>query len=208
MKLGKSCDIYQLTVEHLRYCGVHARQQILILINRIINHIYYLTCPQIKVGLGTAIHKWKKKPITKSSSYRRITVTPIIGAILDYYVDPIAEEIFLPHQSPDQLGFTAGVSYLLAAVERGECQRWAVDHKLTCFGISLDGEAAFPSVERDVQVRELYSVGERGDLLSYSRNMYTNTECHLKLNGKLSRKITEHKGNHPVEHNLFSVHSI
>ena len=32
---------------------------------------------------------------------------------------------------------------------------------LTCFGVSLDGEAAFPNVEREIQIRELYSAGER-----------------------------------------------
>ena len=59
----------------------------------------------------------------------------------------------------------------------------------------MDGEAAFPSVERDIQVRELFTIGERGDLLSYSRNTYKNTECHLKLKDKLSRRIQEYKGN-------------
>ena len=107
----------------------------------------------------------------------------------------MAESVFRQVQSPDQLGFTAGISYLLASVQRGECQRWAVDNKRTCFGVSLDGEAAFPSVEREIQVRALYTAGERGDYLSYSKNTYKNTECHLKLNGKTSRRIVEHKGN-------------
>ena len=95
--------------------------------------------------------------------------------------------MFRPKQSPDQLGFTSGISYLLAAIQRGECQRWAADMMQTCFGVSLDGEAAFPSVERDIQVRELYSVGERNDMLSYSKNTYRNTECHMKLKENLSR---------------------
>ena len=115
--------------------------------------------------------------------------------LIDYYLDPKAEAVFQPSQSPDQLGFTAGVSYLLAAVQRGECQRWAIDRKQTCFGVSLDGEAAFPSVERDIQVRELYAIGERGDILSYSRNTYRNTQCHIKMQDKLSRKVMEYKGN-------------
>ena len=154
-----------------------------------------LPCQQVKIGLGASLHKGKNKPITKSKSYRRITVTPIIGSILDKYVDPAAEKIFREVQSPDQLGFTADLNYLMAAVQRGECQRWAIDQKLTCFGVSLDGEAAFPSVEREIQVRELYTVGERGDYLSYSKNTYENTECHIKHDGLLSRKIREHKGN-------------
>ena len=195
MKSGKACDIYQLTVEHLRNCGDKAKQCILAFVNRILLNIYFLSCQQIKLGLGTAIYKSKNKPVDKSSSYRRITVTPILGAIIDYYLDPMTESIFRPAQSPDQLGFTAGISYLLAAVQRGECQRWAVDKKLTCFGVSLDGESAFPSVERDIQVRELYSIGERGDILRYSKHTYENTDCHIKMHDKISRKIHEHKGN-------------
>ena len=195
MQSGKACDAYQLTVEHLRHCVHEAKLLILSFINRILSNIYYLSCPQLKTGLGTAVFKGKKKPLSKSSSYRRITVTPILGALIDYYLDPIAEAIFRPHQSPDQLGFTTGISYLLAAIQRSECQRWAIDHKLTCFGVSLDGEAAFPSVEREIQVRELYSVGERGDILQYSRNTYRNTECQMKMKDMLSRKVKEHKGN-------------
>ena len=194
MKAGKACDVYQVTVEHLRHCGDQAKQHILTLINRILHDIYYLSCPQIKLGLGTPIQK-KKKPLSKSNSYRRITVTPIIGAIIDYYLDPPSEALFRKSQSPDQLGFTAGISYLLAALQRGECQRWAIDQKQTCFGVSLDGEAAFPSVEREIQVRELYTIGERGDLLNYSRNTYKNTACHMKLKDKISRKVVEDKGN-------------
>ena len=195
MKSGKACDIYQLTVEHLRNCGDRGLHYILAFINRIIQSIYFLSCPQIKLGIGTAIHKGKKKPISRSSSFRRVTVTPILGAILDYYIDPKAEALFRPSQSPDQVGFTSGISYLLAAIQRGECQRWAIDQKMTCFGVSLDGESAFPSVERDIQVRELYTIGERGDLLKYSKNTYRNTECHIKQQNKLSRRIVEYKGN-------------
>ena len=195
MKSGKACDIYHLTVEHIRHCGYAAKNSILVLINRILANIYYWSCPQIKLGVGTAVFKGKNRPASKSSSWRRVTVCPILGALIDYHINPKAESIFRPKQSPDQLGFTSGISYLLAAIQRGECQRWALDHKLTCFGVSLDGEAAFPSVERDIQIRELYSIGERGDMLAYSRNTYRNTDCHMKLKGKLSRKIEEHKGN-------------
>ena len=41
---------------------------------------------------------------------------------------------------------------LMASVQQRERQRWALDKKMTCFGISLNGEAAFPNVEREVQV--------------------------------------------------------
>ena len=130
MKNGKACDVYKLTAEHLKNCGKEAKQLILNLINDIIDNIYYLTCPQVKMGLGTAVFKGKRKPKFQSSSYRRITVTPQIGSILDRYIDPIAEEIFRPSQDSEQYGFTKNISYLLAAILRGECQRWAIDSKV------------------------------------------------------------------------------
>ena len=98
MKVGKSCDYYQLTVEHLRNCSTTGKQHILDLLNSIIGNIYYLGCSQIKIGVGSAVYKGKKKQVTKSNSYRRITVSPIIGAVLDYYIDPIAEATFRPAQ--------------------------------------------------------------------------------------------------------------
>ena len=69
MKLGKASDTYNLTTEHLRYAGQNAKLVLLRLINEIIQNIYYLTCPQVKKGLSTAIYKGKRKPVTSSNSY-------------------------------------------------------------------------------------------------------------------------------------------
>ena len=38
---------------------------------------------------------------------------------------------------------------------------------MSCFGVSFDGRVAFPSVDRDILIRELYTCGEDGDLLLY-----------------------------------------
>ena len=194
MQLRKACDTYKLTTEHLRYAGPQAKLIILKLLNNIIQNIYYLTCPQIKKGLSTMAYKGKKKPISEASSYRRITVTPQLGGMIDRYIDPMAEYIFRKVQSSDQLGFTSNISYLLAALERGECQRYALDTKQTCFGVSFDGQAAFPSVDRDILVRELYSCGETGDLLQYSNNTYQNTVSQVKQDGMVGRQFREYKG--------------
>ena len=194
LKRGKACDIYKLTAEHLKNAGNDAKIAVLALINDIIENIEYLACPQIKVGIATAAYKGKRKPVSKSSSYRRITVTPQIGSLLDRFVDPIAERIFSKVQSVDQYGFTRNISYLLGAVLRGECQRYALDNRQTCFGVSFDGQAAFPSVDRSIQLRELYSCGESGDILKYSRNIYANTVSKMKQDGLLSREIHEYKG--------------
>ena len=90
MKKGKACNTYKLTAELLKFCGEGAQLVLLNLMNDIIEHIYYLTCPQIKEWLGTAVYKGKRKPNTEANSYRRITVSPLIGSILDRFIDPLA----------------------------------------------------------------------------------------------------------------------
>ena len=194
MKRGKACDIYKLKAEHLKFAGIEGKLAVLNLVNDVIENISYLACPQVKEGLGTSVYKGKKKPVSLSSSYRRITVSPQVGGIIDRYIDPMAECLFQQVQSHDQYGFTKHISYLLGALLRGECQRWALDTKQTCFGVSFDGQAAFPSVDRDILTRELYSCGETGDLLQYSRNTYKNTFCKMKQDGQLSREIQEFRG--------------
>ena len=92
-KLGKAADVYKLRVEHLRNAGNEAKICILNLLNNIISNISFLACPQVKKGIGSAVYKGKKKPLTDPNSFRRITVTPQLGNILDRYVDPVAEAI-------------------------------------------------------------------------------------------------------------------
>ena len=194
MKPGKAPDVFHLTVEHLRYLGHSAKHCILNLVNSALDSISLMSCPQVKLGVSSIIYKAKKKPVHKSDSYRVVTVSPQIGAIIDRYIEPKSEAIFRQVQSPDQLGFTQNMSYLLAAVQRGECQRLAIDRKITCYGVSFDGRAAFPSVDRTVQVRELYAAGERGDMLQYSKYTYQNTDSRIKIDGKLGRQFRTFKG--------------
>ena len=94
MKLRKACDIYSLTTEHLRHAGPASKIIILRLLKNIIGSVNYLTCPQIKKGLSTMTYKGKKKPITESSSHRRITVTPQLGGIIDMYISPSQKNTF------------------------------------------------------------------------------------------------------------------
>ena len=73
---------------------------------------------------------------------------------------------------------------------RSEC----IDNKKTCFGCSLDGDSAFEVVDREIMVRELFFAGEEGDIWQYSNNNYTNTKCHIKRNGEISRAFEEELG--------------
>ena len=61
LKLNKACNIFKLTVEHLRNCGDRTLTLILQLLNLIIEHLNYLSSPQLNTAVATIIHKGKGK---------------------------------------------------------------------------------------------------------------------------------------------------
>ena len=66
--------------------------------------------------------------------------------------------------------------------------------KRTFLGCSLDGDSAFEVVDRNIQTRELYFAGERGDFWQASHSSYQNSSTKIKMNGNLSRDIMESLG--------------
>ena len=66
--------------------------------------------------------------------------------------------------------------------------------KKTYFGCSLDGESAFEVVDRNIQTRELYCAGEEGQYWQASHYSYKNSQTNIKMNGQLSRNISETLG--------------
>ena len=63
LKLNKACDIFKLTVEHLRYSGDDTLSLILLLLNKIIDHLNYLSSPQLNTAVATIVYKAKLKPV-------------------------------------------------------------------------------------------------------------------------------------------------
>ena len=95
------------------------------------------------------------------------------------------ENVFRPLKSYSQYGFTAEMSFLIGAALRSDCEGWAIDTGRTLFQVTCDGDSAFDVTDRQIQVRELYENGEDGDMWQYSRALYQNTECVIKMNNCL-----------------------
>ena len=194
LKLNKACDLYKLTVEHLRYCGDSTLMLILKLINLILKDLSCLSSTHMNTSIASVIHKGKGKPITHHKSYRQVRVTPILARIIDEHLRPNLVNLSKPIQNSSQYGFTPQMSYLLGALQRHEAEKFCIDNKFTFFGCSLDGEAAFEVVDRTILRRELYLAGETGEFWLANNYTYQNTKSRIKLNGFLSKTISESKG--------------
>ena len=82
----------------------------------------------------------------------------------------------------------------MVALQRHEIGKFCIDEKKTFFGCTPDGNSAFEFVARTILTRELYCAGERGQYWLSSQYSYQNTKTKIKMEGKLSRKISETLG--------------
>ena len=194
LKLNKACDVYKLTVEHLRYAGDENLELLLILLNRIIDNLNTLSSPQLNTSVATIVHKGKGKSVYHHKSYRQVRVSPLIGRLLDEFMRPTKVEMTRWQQNVNQYGFTEKVSYLMGALQRHETEKYCIDNKLTFFGCSLDGESAFEVVDRNIQLRELYCAGQNGSFWNSSKFSYENSFTRIKMQGKLSQSFEETLG--------------
>ena len=118
-------------------------------------------------------------------------LSQLVAFNVDEYTRPNFVSITRPIQNNNQYGFTAKITYLMAALQRHECEKYCIDMKKTFFGCSLDGESAFEVVNRTIQKRELYTSGETGQFWQASHHSYENSTTQIKMNGKLSRPFEE-----------------
>ena len=194
LKLNKACDVYKLTVEHLRYCGDETLMLILFLLNSIIDNLNYLSSPQLNTSLTSIVYKGKNKPVHHHKSHRQVRVTPLIGRLIDEFTRPVSVKNTKPRQDINQYGFSEGISYMMGALQRHETEKFCIDMKQTFFGCSLDGESAFEVVDRSIQTRELYCAGIVGQYWKASEYSYKNSLSRIKMNGQLSSEFEEKLG--------------
>ena len=100
LKLGKACDVFQLSVEHLRYAGDETLKLILQLLNLIIDNISYLSEPQLNTAIASVIYKGKDKKVTLHKSYCLVRVTPLVGRLVDEHIRPVIVKTTKPGQKP------------------------------------------------------------------------------------------------------------
>ena len=124
LKLNKACDVFHLTVEHLRYSGDQTLSFICELLNKMINDLSCLSSPQLNTAVATVIYKGKDKPLTHHKSYRLVRVTPMLSRLINEFLRPQMSFIIKQRQNPSQYGFTEKMNYLMGALQRHECEKW------------------------------------------------------------------------------------
>ena len=73
------------------------------------------------------------------------------------------------------------MTYLMGALQRHESEKYCLDMKKTFFGCWLDGDSAFEVVNRDIQTRDLYMAGVKGDYWQASHHSYQDSLTNIKM---------------------------
>ena len=191
LKLNKAPDAYGVQAEHVK----HAHSSLVPIITDVINRIYRTqTIPDVlKLGEVTPLVK-KQKAKNNPDHYRRITVTPIIGKILEEEMVPSTNKAVQPNCSKNQFGFKDGVSCNNAAVLLTELLMDAKDTKQAIYVSYMDTSKAFDMVHHEGLLCALSKQGVHGPLWNLYNSAYSNIRSEVKWSGEVSEEFEEGQG--------------
>ena len=189
--MNKAPDIYGLTSEHITLAD-----PIIISTLKAILHQAYRNRQfpgPLKLGAVTPVCKKGKSPACPDS-YRRITVTPILGKIVEKSMLKDSRPKMDSKQNKMQRGFSTNASSVNAALMVTEAIADAKDNKQPLFLQFLDAKKAFDVVWHTGLKCSLHSQGITGRVWEMYDSLYTDISSSIKWLGKLSPTFIDHQG--------------
>ena len=191
LKNGKASDIHGISSEHLKL----ASPIIVPILTQLVNQI--LQCgklpPTYKEGIITPVLK-TGKPAKQPNSYRRITITSIVGKIVEKHLLKQIRPVLDSAQSRSQFGFTKGNSPTYAALIITELLAEAKDTKSELHITFMDTSKAFDVVDRKGMLNALHYQGIHGSLWNLLDDMYSSVIFYVKWKNIRSKPIDEQQG--------------
>ena len=145
------------------------------------------------IGIITPVLK-KGKPAKQPNSYRRITITSIVGKIIEKHLLQHIRSKLDPVQSRSQFGFTRGNSPTCAALIITELMAEANASKRELHITFMDTSKALDVVDHKGMLNCMHIQGVQGAAWRLLENMYSDVISCVKWNGGVSMPIKELQG--------------
>jgi hypothetical protein len=188
---GKSMDIFGICAEHIKFSSPVIVDILCHLINEVLKSG---KLPDIlKVGSITPVPKKSKNP-REPNSYRRITITSIIGKVIEKEMLQRIRTSLDRNQSRLQFGFTPGVSPLYAALILTEVMSEARDTKEPTIITFMDTSKAFDVVAHPNMLHALHSQGVKDSLWHLFSSLYSGPRSAVKWGNTMSDPFLELQG--------------
>ena len=191
LKYNKAADIYGITSEHIRL----ADHSVIKLLSSFIQNVYNSKqLPKaMKLGSVTPVVK-KEKIATCPDSYRRITVTPVTGKLVEKCMLHDSRPPLNQRQNRMQRGFTEASSSSNAALLITEAIAEARDMKRPLFLQFLDARKAFDVVWHTGLLCSIHEQGVQGTTWQLFNDLYSDISSMVKWQGQLSSIFRDLQG--------------
>ncbi|MES9903493.1 MAG: reverse transcriptase domain-containing protein [Sedimenticola sp.] len=181
LNTGKAADEFDISSEHFK---VGKSVLLPYLCDTFTDILKSRTVPDsFKSGILTPVLKKGKDP-TLTDSYRGITVTAVIGKVLEY----VLLGRLKTDQSSLQYGFTKGLSPTMASLLISEAKAEIKNRSVptSIYLATLDAQKAFDVVDHVILLDKLYNQSIHPDLWLIVKNMYEGLTTRVKWAGELS----------------------
>ena len=188
---NKAADKRGITAEHL----IHATTQSVSTLTSIINRIFSeARAPkECKSGYKLPIPK-KGKDSQIRTNYRGITITALIGKIVEHLLQDSTEVPLKKRASHQQFGFTRGLAPSMATLCLNEAIASAKCEKKKLFVATLDAQKAFDVVNIPKLKQKVHMAGVTGNHWLLIDSLYSDIEECVRWKGSYSTNFTVHKG--------------
>ena len=191
LKNNKAPDAYGISAEHLKLSSSRTVEIMTSVLNTVISTKAIPSCH--KLGIVTPVHK-KGKPANKPDSYRRITVTPTTGKVIEKHIQSVSKPFYQAAQNRQQRGFTEKASSANVVLILTEVLAEAKDNKQPAIIQFLDAKKAFDVVWHDGMLCTMHDQGITNSLWQLHANLYKQITSCVKWKGFLSPIIHDEQG--------------
>ena len=191
LKNNKAADIFGITSEHLKYVSHKIIEILVHLLNTIIDTG---KIPEL-LKLGKVCPVLKKNKSSKNpTNYRRITITSIVGKVLEKHMLAGIKKVLDPSQSSHQFGFTSKCSPVFAAIALTEVMAESKDNNGELHIAFMDTSKAFNVVHHQGLLNTIHEQGVSGRLWHLYDNLYQQIQSTVIWKGCQSTSFHEAQG--------------
>ena len=192
--------------EIAKYGGRNLLESLTVLVNW---NFENLQIPKtLKSGIACPIVE-KGKPAHDPNSYRKSTITSLIGKVIEKIHLTRNSNAITEQQNRLQKGFTQGEMPIIAALILSELIAEAKSNKSPLYVAFMDARKAFRVVWHTGLFRDLYTFGITGDNWFFFKHWYDNVASKVRWKQNLSDSINELQGVRqsgvwsPTAYNIF-----
>ncbi len=191
MSAGKAADQNGLTAEQLKLAPSLLAEPLSMIIQKILEDTE--VPKNLKAGYKIPLPKPGKDPLDRNN-YRGITITPLMGKLLETVLLNRAGPLIEKAQSQLQFGFTKGMAPTMASLCLAEALAVAKDTKKNLYVTTLDASKAFDVVDHGILKVKVFNTGIGGQLWKVIDNLYEDCSEVVRWNGEYGPSYTVRQG--------------